>query len=286
MNAKQIFVTLAMLVMALLVGACASANASEATKVSSQIPEVVIIATDFGFESPAQIEAGLVSLILKNEGQEPHHAQLVRLNDGVSLEQFQAALQESPEAAFPLVAFTGGPGLVDPGLSSQVTLELDPGQYLLLCFMPSHDGVPHLAKGMVKPFEVVAHADHDQSNAAQLKADAVVKLLDFSFILPSEVKAGKQLWQVVNEGPQVHEIMIVKLAEGKTVGDIMAFMHAPAGAPPFVNMGGLQALNPGASGWLNLDLEPGEYVALCHVPDPASGTPHEMMGMALPFSVK
>jgi hypothetical protein len=286
MNPKQFFVTLAILVMALLLGACTSANASEATRSSSQIPEVIIKATDFGFESPAQIEAGLVSLIMENEGQEPHHAQLVRLNDGVTQEQFQAALQQSAEAVFPLVAFVGGPGLVDPGLSSQVTLELTPGQYILLCFIASHDGMPHLAKGMVKSFEVVAHADHDHASAPQLKADAVVKLLDFSFIMPSEVKAGQQLWQVVNEGPQVHEIMIVKLAEGKTVGDIMAFMHESAGTPPFVNIGGLQALNPGASGWLNLDLEPGEYAALCHVPDPESGTPHEMMGMALPFSVK
>jgi hypothetical protein len=284
MKQHQLFITLAILVMALVLSACGSAAASTRMAASAAIPEVTIKAADFSFDAPDQIEAGLIKVNLVNNGQEPHHAQIARLNDGVTLDQFQAALREGEAAAFPLIAFVGGPGLVDPGLETQVTLDLTPGQYILLCFMPSHDGVPHLAKGMVRPIEVVAPAD--PAEAAAPKADATVKLLDFSFILPAEIKAGPQVWEVVNEGPQPHEIMLVKLAEGKTVADINAFMSDPHGAPPFSQIGGFQAINPGVSGWLNLDLTPGEYVALCHVPDPASGKAHEELGMMMPFSVK
>ena len=66
----------------------------------------------------------------------------------------------------------------------------------------------------------------------------------------------------------------------KTVG-----IKAKDGAPPFEDAGGLQGIDPGESGWLNLDLQPGNYVALCHIPDPASGKAHEELGMVLPFSV-
>jgi uncharacterized cupredoxin-like copper-binding protein len=142
-----------------------------------------------------------------------------------------------------------------------------------------------MAKGMVKPIEVIA-ASAEIGTLTQPKADATVKLQDFSFIIPAEVKAGKQTWQIINEGTQPHEIMLIRLAEGKTLADAQAFAQAPHGQPPFSSIGGFQGINPGSSGWLNLDLQPGDYVALCYIPDPASGHAHMDLGMIMPFTVK
>jgi len=284
MKQKQLFIILAILITTLILSACSSSTTALPVDTASAIPEITIKAADYSFEAPDQIEAGLVKVNLVNDGQEPHHAQIVRLNDGVTLEQFQAALQEGEAAAFPLIAFVGGPGLVDPGLQTQVTLDLVPGQYVLLCFVPSHDGMPHLAKGMVRPIEVVATAE--TANPPVVAADQTITLRDFSFVMPASVKAGQQVWQITNEGPQPHEIMLVKLADGKTMDDIQAYMQEPHGTPPFSQIGGFQAINPGATGWLNLDLTPGEYLALCHIPDPASGKAHEELGMVMPFSVE
>jgi uncharacterized cupredoxin-like copper-binding protein len=283
---KQLFITLFILAMAMVLGACSGASAATRAPNGAAIPEISIEAADYSFEAPAQIEAGLVKLNLVNNGQEPHHAQLARLNEGTTMDQFLGALQQGPEAAFPLITFVGGPGLLDAGFSQQVTLDLIPGQYVLLCFMESHDGMPHLAKGMIKPLEVVATSEEAEVSSPQPKADATIKLMDFSFVLPAEIKAGEQVWEVVNEGPQIHEIMIVKLAEDKGVADVQSFLQSPHGAPPFTNLGGFQALTPGETGWLNLNLEPGEYAALCHVPDPASGHAHTQLGMVMPFTVK
>jgi hypothetical protein len=58
----------------------------------------------------------------------------------------------------------------------------------------------------------------------------------------------------------------------------------PAG-PPFTEIGGMQALASGLAGWLVLDLEPGEYVAVCFVPT-AEGVPHLMLGMIQGFTVQ
>jgi hypothetical protein len=111
-------------------------------------------------------------------------------------------------------------------------------------------------------------------------------MADFHFSMPGELKAGPQVWKVVNNGAQPHELAILKLAPGKTPPDVATFVTKPSGPPPFASMGGMQALQPGRSGYVNLDLEPGNYMAVCFVPDPQSGKPHVQLGMAMPFSVK
>lgn len=283
MSHQRFFLTLSILLVAVIVSACGLAAASTLTP-EAQIPQITIKATDFAFEVPAQVPAGLVSVTLVNDGKEPHHAQFLRLNDGVTLEQFQAALQQDPEAIIPLITAAGGPGVVDPGQNQQVTVELTAGQYVLLCFVSGHDDMPHLAKGMMAAMEVVA--GDDQPDAPEIKADATVKLVDFSFSLPSQIKAGQQVWKVINEGTQVHEFALIKVSADKSLEDVAAFMQSPHGVPPFEAAGGFQAIDPGDSGWLTLDFQPGQYVALCHVPDSATGYTHIELGMVVPFSVK
>jgi hypothetical protein len=245
--------------------------------------ELKIVATDHHFDMPAQIEAGYVHVVMENAGKEPHHAQLLRLNDGVTMAQFQEALAQGVPAVLQIAALTGGPSVIDPGLSQGVTLELTPGQYMLLCIVPSADGVPHMAKGMISPLTVTAPAAAAVVEAPE--ADGTVRLLDFSFTLPQQIKAGKQVWEIKNDGKQPHEMVLIKLAEGKTMDDVAAYTANPAGAPPFADVGGMQGIMPGASAWLDLDLTPGSYVALCHIPDMASGEEHMHLGMIMPFQV-
>ena len=250
------------------------------------IPEVVIKATDFAFEAPDQIEAGLVSLRLENVGHEDHQVQLVRLNDGVTLEQLQAALPQGPEAALPLVTLAGGVGLAAQNHHEQAVLDLTEGQYVMLCLVSGEDGVPHVAKGMLKPIQVVARKS--QAVVQEPKSDVSIVMKDFRFEMPAEIKAGRLTWKVTNQGPQPHEVFIVKLLPGKTLDDLMAFMQTYEGEPPVEDAaaGGVAAMGPGQTAWVNLDLSAGDYVALCHITDPASGKAHAEMGMMTPFSVE
>jgi hypothetical protein len=287
---KRTFALIALLTTVLVLGACQPAGtANQGTAPSSssaaEIPQITISARDYAYVGPTQIPAGLVSLTLVNDGKEPHQAQLARLNDGVTMDQIQAALQKGPEAAIPLVSLAGGPSVVMPGKQQQVTVDLAEGQYVMLCFVESPDGMPHLAKGMISPLQVTRGTG--QARPEEPKADATVTMKDFTFQMPSQIKAGRFTWKVVNDGPQPHEMSIVKLAPGKTLDDVMAVMASQSfsGPPPFEEAGGMQALDAGKTGWLTLDLEPGSYLALCFVPDPASGRAHVEMGMVVPFSV-
>lgn len=181
-----------------------------------------------------------------------------------------------------MLDFVGGPNTVDPDLRQRVVLNLAAGEYVLICFVPSLDGLPHLAKGMIRPLSVVADANTTTPN---VPAAASVTLKDFTVALPATITAGAQTWQVSNAGPEPHELTLLKLAPGKTADDVMAFLHQPSGPPPFAEIGGIGALAAGKRGWFDLDLQPGNYVALCFIPTPTDGQPHFAHGMLTPFTV-
>jgi hypothetical protein len=243
---------------------------------------VELDASDYAFNAPETLSAGLTTIRLVNHGLEPHHGQLLRLNEGVTFEQFTAALQQEGEGALRLTSGEGGPGAADPHGSSEVTLDLKPGIYALACFIAGPDGVPHLMKGMLKPIQVTQPSAPGQAPTAA----GTFAMKDFSFDMPSVLPAGKATYKVVNHGPQMHELNVVKLHAGKTAEDALAWEKAPAGPPPFDLAGGINAFSADGSGYMTLDLRPGTYLAVCHVPDPASGLPHSHLGMVKQFTVQ
>jgi hypothetical protein len=249
------------------------------------LPQIVFKGLDYAYDSPDTIEAGLVTLNFENIGKEDHHLQIARIADGVSFEEFMGKLQNEGEAAFALLEGVGGVGILQPGVSQSVTVDLQkPGLYIALCVLPNGEGIPHLALGMIKPIEVVA--PETVVTAETPKADLEVQMLDFGYDIPSEISAGEQTWEVFNAGVQPHEMLIAKLKEGKTITDVMNFLQSgEQGEAPYEFQGGAQGMETGYSNFVNFDLTPGNYVALCFIPDGATGKPHVALGMVRPFTV-
>lgn len=271
--------------------AAPSGSNSSAAVVQSTIPDIQVTAQDFSFTAPDQIQSGIVAMTLTNTGKEPHQAQLAKLNDGVTMDQLQAALKSGDDsAALKLVSLAGGPNAVAPGAKQTVTMNLAPGNYLMLCFVSGADNVPHLAKGMIKPFQVAsapAGAAGAPNQVAAPTSDGKVALQDFSIAMPDNLTAGTHTWEVTNAGPQPHELTIMKLQAGKTMADLQTAMQGQVQGPPPVDpVGGLGAISPNSSAWVTADLTPGDYIALCFVPDPSSGKAHAELGMIKPFTVK
>lgn len=266
-----------------LIASAGTYAASSASAFAGAIPEITITTVDHGFSAPAEVKAGLTRVTIQNDGHAPHHAQLARLKDGVTLDKIFAAMQEDPMSIVPMLAWVGGPSVVDHGGSSTVTLQLEAGTHMLLCFVPDEEGLPHLAHGMMGTMEVLpAHGEE----RAQPAADLSLRFLDFAYAFSEAIPSGPQTWEIVNDGEVMHEITLVRLNDGATMEDVAHFIHAPQGPPPFASVGGMQAMDPGATAWLHLDLTPGDYLGICHIPDMPSGQTHADLGMIIPFTVE
>jgi uncharacterized cupredoxin-like copper-binding protein len=241
---------------------------------------VTVTARDFSLEAPDTFPAGRVAVTFRNEGQEMHHAQFVRLNDGATMDQFAAALQQGPAAAAALGTDAGGPGAVSPGKSTTITQDLTAGMYVMLCFIPGADGVPHVAKGMLHPFQVSGSAPA----AAEQPSDGEVILGDFTVLMP-EMKSGTNTLTVTNAGRHAHEVVFARLTNGATFADAEPFLQGQGPEPSLEAVGGTVGMAPGQRAWVTVDLPPGDYLALCFIPDTASGAPHAFLGMWATFTV-
>lgn len=242
---------------------------------------VTITASDFAFQAPATIPAGLTTINLVNRGPELHHVQLVKIAAGHTVQELMEGMKhEGPPP--PWVSFVGGPNTPVPGGQAQATLDLAPGSYAIVCFIPSSDGVLHVAKGMVKPLTVTPAS----SRARAAAPDARITLRDYSYEITPEIAAGKRTIRVDNAAAQPHELILVQLAPGKSAGDMLAWLEKMQGPPPGAPIGGTTFLSRGASNDVTVDFKPGEYALLCMVPDAGDGKPHVAHGMVRQITVR
>ena len=110
--------------------------------------------SDYKFTVPA-LTAGAHTVHYVNDGPKTHEIQLVRLNEGATVESFMASMAPDSKTPPPGV-FLGGPGALSSGGDNYWTVTLEPGRYLLLCFVPDPDGTPHAMKGMVQELTIPA----------------------------------------------------------------------------------------------------------------------------------
>jgi uncharacterized cupredoxin-like copper-binding protein len=291
---KTIAATVTALALGLMAAGCGTSThaadspargTAKARATVATIPTLNVTAKDYSFDlgGGTSASAGRWRVHLVNAGTEDHQAQIARIDDGVTQTQIQAAAAQGAQHALGLVTLVGGPNTVAPGASQDVVVDLTPGHYLLLCFVPSPtDHKAHADKGMVLPFEVTA-ATATAPPAPEVAG--TVTLSDYQFDLPADL--GHGTFAVENKGTQAHELGLVRLGAGKTVADLEKALapNAPPGPPPFSSVGGAAAIAPGHTEWVDLDLAPGNYVAICFVPDAKDGLPHFLHGMVHPFTV-
>jgi hypothetical protein len=286
MSVRPSLTSLGLLAGVILLGACSTGEASRPDPSEPAIlapQEVVVRARDFLFEAPDTVFSGTTTFRLINDGPEFHHIQLVRLEDGRTLDDLMRHLAErNPWPAWALeVGGPNTPGI--PGEETNGTLELQPGSYALLCVIPSPDGTPHIMKGMVRPLTVITAAG---PTAPLPRADVVMVLDDYSFETDRPITAGRRTIRVENTAAQPHEVVFAKLEPGKTAMDFLKFMENPQGPPPGKLVGGTSGFAHGVANVVTIDFEPGEYALLCFIPDAGDGAPHFMHGMVDQITVR
>lgn len=241
----------------------------------------VVHAKDFAFDAPDSISAGWTTFHFVNDGPKLHHAQLVRLDSGKTLDDVAKFFQKpGPEPKW--LVFVGGANAPDPGTQTDAAFNLTPGNYGFICLVDIPDHIPHAVKGMMRPLTVTAATGPATAPPA---SDMSVTLSDYSFTMNGTLTAGKHTLKVENKGPQNHELELLRLLPGKTMDDVKKFFVTFEGAPPVNGLAGVAVESPGMTGYVMLDLTPGNYVLYCFVPDAKDGKMHAEHGMVKAFTI-
>jgi uncharacterized cupredoxin-like copper-binding protein/plastocyanin len=268
----------------LIVAACGAASqpvTDEAAEAAAEAHIIPIQGMDFVFAAPSTVPSGWVTLEFENYGSEPHHLVVMRLEGGHTVDDVNAALAEHRPLTG-IATAQGGPNAPGPGGRSNATLYLEPGEYVLVCVIPSPDGVPHFAKGMVSALTVT----EERSAAGRPVADVEINMVDYAYELSTPVTAGRRTIRVVTdaEATEPHDILLIRFNEGKTMADFGRWMATMEGPPPAQFLGGATVMDPGHEMYMTADFEPGEYALICPVPSP-DGKRHAEKGMVHLFTV-
>ncbi len=122
--------------------------------------KVDVSGVDYAFANlPAEIPAGRLALRFTNDSEleEPHEIVLLRRPEGDTTPVVQLATM-NPDEFMADYGFTGVAFADVPGTSSVTFLDLEPGSYVAICFLPTEgdETDAHAAHGMVADLEVTA----------------------------------------------------------------------------------------------------------------------------------
>jgi uncharacterized cupredoxin-like copper-binding protein len=245
---------------------------------------VVFVAHDYGFRGPDRLPAGLTTVRIVNEGRDLHHIQFLRLLQGKSADDFRAAIVADSSRLPGWVQYAGGPNAHLPGSQASATVNLTEGDYVLICWIPDKNGMPHVALGMQKALFVRGGMPIKVSTP---KPAITVEQIDYQFIVSKRIESGLQTIEVMNHGSQPHELVVVKLAPGATVNDALASFEPGASGPPQGELvGGITGIEKGEQVRFTGEFGPGSYGLICFVPDATTGRPHFLHGMTTEFTVE
>lgn len=113
----------------------------------------IIELADYAFDVKTTLTAGTHRVRVHNAGKQSHELELVRLLPGKTAADLASWAEKM--AGPPPAHFLGGVSPIAPGQANELTLDLTPGHYVMLCFLPDvKDGKPHIAHGMVHDFVI------------------------------------------------------------------------------------------------------------------------------------
>jgi hypothetical protein len=261
----------------------ARAGADTSSEATREVGNVVRVVTrDYAFQMPDTIPSGPTTFELRNEGKEPHHLMLYRLDEGKTVRDAFAALQAGGSHPAWMHA-AGGPNAVPNGGKSVAAVVLEPGSYVAFCHVKSRDGRIHFMKGMLKSITVTPSAARV---VASPTPDITITLRDYSFEFSKPPTHGKHLIAVTNAGSQRHELILSLLKPGKTSRDFITWLDTQNGPPPVTPYGGITDIEPGLTVVIPLELEAGNYSVVCRVRDAGDDAPHDRHGMLMDLEVR
>lgn len=260
---------------------------------------VEVVSTGMNFDIPGELNSGWTTFKYINKSEETHFFIFEKMPLGVTIENynneivppFKAAftflLNENVDAAmkqfekipdwWSKVEMGGGVGLISPHSSAESTIYMNPGIYVMECYVRMPNGMPHAFYGMLKEIIVTEEANENPKPLADheisLSSEKGVSFLDSlkvgDYQLAVNFEDQKQYETLLG-----HDINLVKLDNISLLDSLGMWINASdinAFRTPVPNgltfLGGVEDLEAGATGYFKVSLKEGNYILISEIPN-------------------
>lgn len=293
-----------------LVQAATVAGAQDASPVAGSafqglgLPEFRITLDGDAFDAPSEIAAGRYLVLLENRSPYLVETTFVLPPAGLTIEQTQATPETEGLPDWLYEATLASGVSAEPGKSAQAVLDLSPSGewYIQLGRTPDETAATPLPAGLELQVQVPFTVTTETAPAVNIPSDLTVRMQEFDFVLPETLSTGPQVWEVTNTGSQPHHLILYRLpgsitdAQAIEALELLFGMRGKDATPSpglpewamsenaFAEVGFVPLLSSGHSAWVQMDLAPATYAAMCFVEDPDTGIWHAVQGMVQVFS--
>jgi hypothetical protein len=268
---------IAAILLSLFTVSFARVSAQDSKLASEGLPELHIVMTDDGMQAPGEVDAGPTYVTLDNQSSNEAVIILATLPEGVTLEQVESESAQGSSEWLYKTTFAGGPDAA-AGTKSAAVVNLTKGDWYIVNSQALSDEVPTSLK--------VSGSKKD-AKSGDVKSDLKITFKDNKFDFPDELDAGQQVWEVKNDDDTLHFISLMWSPVEVSADEVLTLYGLTQASPESVDFskmaqiqtaGNLGFVSKNQIFWVEVNLQPGYYVALDILTDEGSDTPHAAQG--------
>lgn len=260
---------------------------------------IEVVTTGMDFDMVDSVNSGWTTFKYVNNSYETHFFILEKMPDSLGLEDYKRDLFPPFKSAFEhfekgeieegmkefekipewfyRVELAGGVGLTSKKTTSKSTIFLEPGTYVMECYVRMPNGMPHTFLGMVKELTVI----DESNNIEEPKADHnIVISSENGLTFKDSLKVGNYNFSVKFEDQKLyehflgHDVNLVKIENDtllNTLGnwinssDLKSFRTPSPKGLTF--LGGVEDLPANKTGYFEANLEKGKYILISEIPN-------------------
>ncbi len=250
---------------------------------------VDVTAKDYYFNTQDTLPSGWTTFRFNNEGHAHHFFFLTLLPENIGFQQYinevappfavtmdslRAGMDKASAGAmlggmlpewYASAKTMGGAGIIQPGKSEETTIKLEPGTYVMECYVKTSEGKFHSELGMIRPIFVTSENSGMKEPG---NANMNISLYNNKIDTEGKMTAGHNLVAVhFKEHPQYglgNDIHVAQLTDDTNMDSLINWMNwmnlnglqSPA---PAQFMGGTEEMPVGYTAYFTVNLQPGKY---------------------------
>ncbi|RRQ47447.1 hypothetical protein DZC72_17800 [Maribacter algicola] len=288
-------------VVILLLTACKTDEKKEAVTEASETPKPSIVEVktqSMEFFSPDTLKSGWNTFVYENESSEVHFILMDLYPEGKTaadtktdiLPPFEEGMKLIMEGDidnaivafgklppwFQEVKYMGGTGIISPKHIATSTIYLEPGLYIMECYVKMADGTWHTSHGMFKEIIVTRESTKMEPPKPTIKIE--ISSTE-GIVVKDTIEGGKQTLEVLFKDQTVyehflgHDVNLVKYNDDASLDSLVHWMNwmnpdglitpSPNG---FTFLGGINNLPTLGKGYFEVNLTKGNYMLISEVP--------------------